>query len=641
MTEQSGTAQPTPGNKTTADILDSLIGFDGPPEQFLAGLLALQCRVGGAEAAAVLRPAADNVDILALFPAPAPGADAPPWLSAAVETAQTAAATGRTTVKALHATDDLYGGPPKQHLIVTLLRSTGPPAVAAFIVREQDPAAVGARREQLELTAGFVSLYEMRQALGSRQSDFDQLRAALDILPSVNEHDRFVAAAMAMCNEAAARWQCERVSLGFLKGRYVQLKAMSHTEKFSRKMKLVQDVEAAMEECLDQDIEVVYPTDAEAVSIARAAGEHSKRHGPSAIVSLPLRKGGEVVAVLTLERAAGQPFTVPEIESMRLTCDLVAPRLVSLFEHDKWFGARAAGSVRGGLAALVGPKHTWKKLVAALIFAAILFLIFGKGDYTAEAPFVLEATQRQIVTAPFDGYIKAVFVEPPDPVIGTEDEAANADPEAKKVLATLQTSELEYQLAAAEADHTMYKTQADAAMNSDKWAEAQIARAQARKAAAQVGLLKYQIEQAVIRSPISGKVIAGDLKRQIGAAVKTGDVLFEVAPIKLLRAELDVPEALIADVTLGQVGELATEDHADQRFEFQVERINPIAEVVDQHNVFKVRVRLVETDALKEARANWMMPKLKGVAKIRIDRRRYAWIWTRRLINWLRMKLWI
>jgi hypothetical protein len=36
-----------------------------------------------------------------------------------------------------------------------------------------------------------------------------------------------------------------------------------------------------------------------------------------------------------------------------------------------------------------------------------------------------------------------------------------------------------------------------------------------------------------------------------------------------------------------------------------------------------------------------MMPKLKGVAKIRIDRRRYAWIWTRRLVNWLRMKLWI
>ena len=38
-------------------------------------------------------------------------------------------------------------------------------------------------------------------------------------------------------------WQCERVSLGFFKGRYVQLRAMSHTEKFSRKMKIVQELE--------------------------------------------------------------------------------------------------------------------------------------------------------------------------------------------------------------------------------------------------------------------------------------------------------------------------------------------------------------------------------------------------------------
>jgi len=630
MTEQSGAAQSAPGSETTAGLLDALTGFDGPPEQFLAGLLTLQCRVSGAEAAAILRPTGENVDVLALFPTPAPGSAAPPWLPAATESAQAAASSGRTVVKALHAADDLYGGPAKHHLVVTPLRTAGPPAVAAFVVTAKDPTAVDACRQQLELSSGLVSLYEMRQALRTRQADFEHLRAALDILPPVNEHDRFVAAAMALCNEAAARWQCERVCVGFLKGRYVQIKAMSHTEKFSRKMKLVQDIESVMEECLDQDIEVVWPADAEAMSISRVAEELSKRHGPSAIISLPMRKAGEVVAVVTLERAADQPFTLSEIESMRLTCDLVTPRLVGLFEHDKWFGARAAGSVRKGLAALVGPKHTWKKLVAALVFAAILFLIFGKGDYTAEAPFILETTQRQIVTAPFDGYIKEVFVERPDSVVGVEDSAGLK----ATVLATLQTSELEYRLAAAEADLKMYETQSNAAMDSDKRAEAQIARAQAQKVAAQIALLKYQIERAAITSPISGKVIAGDLKRQIGAAVKTGDVLFEVAPIELLRAELDVPEALIADVKIGQVGKLATEDHADQRFEFEVERINPIAEVVDQRNIFKVRVRLIQT-------ADWMMPKLKGVAKIRIDRRRYAWIWTRRLVNWLRMKLWI
>ncbi|MDP7636536.1 MAG: guanylate cyclase, partial [Phycisphaerae bacterium] len=61
---------------------------------------------------------------------------------------------------------------------------------------------------------------------------------------------------------------------------------------------------------------------------------------------------------------------------------------------------------------------------------------------------------------------------------------------------------------------------------------------------------------------------------------------------------------------------------------------NPVAEVVEQRNVFKVRVRL------KQVR-QWMRPGMTGVAKIEIDRRPYVYIWTRRLVNWLRMKLWL
>ena len=32
---------------------------------------------------------------------------------------------------------------------------------------------------------------------------------------------------------------------------------------------------------------------------------------------------------------------------------------------------------------------------------------------------------------------------------------------------------------------------------------------------------------------------------------------------------------------------------------------------------------------------------MEGVAKIDIDKRPYAWIWTRKIINWVRMKLWL
>jgi hypothetical protein len=32
---------------------------------------------------------------------------------------------------------------------------------------------------------------------------------------------------------------------------------------------------------------------------------------------------------------------------------------------------------------------------------------------------------------------------------------------------------------------------------------------------------------------------------------------------------------------------------------------------------------------------------MEGLAKVDIGQRAYGWIWTRKLVNWVRMKLWI
>jgi len=469
----------------------------------------------------------------------------------------------------------------------------------------------------------------MRLTLQRRQFDLQRLRVAMEILAAVNEQRRFTAAAMGFCNEVASRWNCDRAALGVLKGRYVHLKGLSHTEKFNRKMQLVQSIEAAMEECLDQDIETMYPPDPEATYISRAAGELSKRHGPTCVLSLPLRREDEVAGVVTVERPPDRPFTVEEIEALRLTCDLSGPRLLDLHEADRWFGARAASAVRKGFATFLGPRHTWAKATAIAVCAFLLFAVLAKGPYRAGASFVLQATQRRLIPAPFDGYLEEVFVAPGDSV------------EAGQVLATLDTSELRLQLAAAKAERIGYLTQADAALSDaayrrdpQKMAEQQIAMANAERVAAQIDLLEHRIRQATIRSPIAGRVLVGDLERMIGSPVAKGDMLFEVAPTESLRAELSVSEEDIAEVQVGQTGKLATASYPNRRIEFQVERINPVAEVVERRNVFKVRARLKETPP-------WMRPGLEGVAKIDIDRRSYAWLWTHRVVDWVRMKLWL
>jgi len=55
------------------------------------------------------------------------------------------------------------------------------------------------------------------------------LKQAMETLSVINCQDKFKSAAMALCNEVASQWNCERVSLGFHQGKYVQLRAMSHT----------------------------------------------------------------------------------------------------------------------------------------------------------------------------------------------------------------------------------------------------------------------------------------------------------------------------------------------------------------------------------------------------------------------------
>ncbi|MFO8013284.1 MAG: HlyD family efflux transporter periplasmic adaptor subunit [Phycisphaerae bacterium] len=312
-----------------------------------------------------------------------------------------------------------------------------------------------------------------------------------------------------------------------------------------------------------------------------------------------------------------------EVEALRLAADLVTPRLADLEAHDRWVGARLAAGVRRTPPAVVGPKHTWIKVAVLVAVGLLAFTIFAKGTYKVEAPFALEPVIQQVVPAPFDGFLEAVHVEPPEPVVGGE-----------TVMAELETADLRMQLAEARAERASYLKQAAAARRDFKTVEAQIAEAQADQVAARIDLLEHHIGQARIVAPITGRVVSGDLKKRIGAPVKTGDVLFEVAPLEALRAELAVPEEDIADLEVGQEGELATAGFPGRHFCFVVERITPVAQVEEKENVYKVRVRLKRLDPR-------MLSGMEGVAKVDVGERRYLWIWTRPIVRWVRMKLWI
>ena len=612
-------------NSTVAELLDQLYKSNGSQEQFLLNTLTAQCLLGGADGGAILRMDRESsVQVLALYPRFEKDMSSPDWLTKAVGFGREALSSNRVVLKSLNQSVRADDKSTKAHvLMVPQALADIDKSVAAFFIATDDKKVLDMCSQKLQLSMGILSCSQKSPAQRNLQQNCIRLQKSLETLSAVNQQKRFTSAVMAFCNEVAAQWQCERVSLGFLKGRYVQLKAMSHTEDFSRKMKVVQDIESAMEESLDQDTEILSPAPKESAYISRAADALSNRYGPLVVLSLPLRLDGKVLAVLTLERPAEKAFNPDEIEAVRLACELCTARLYDLYEYDRWFGAAIAARSRKIAAAVVGPTHTWIKLTAILLCAAVIFLIFGKGQYRAEAPFLLEATVQQVIPAPFDGDIETVNVEVSDEV--------EAD---TTILGSLDTAELYLNLATAKAEKAGHLKEAAAYMSKDDIPQNHIALAKADQVDAQIKLLEYQISQANLVSPISGVVVRGDLKRKIGAPVKVGDVLFEVCPLESLRAQLLVPEDRIYDIEVGQEGYLATASYPGQRIKFTVERINPIAEVVNQRNVFKVRVTLLET-------YDWMRPGMEGVAKVSIGERKYAWIWSRKIVNWMRMKLWL
>ena len=71
-----------------------------------------------------------------------------------------------------------------------------------------------------------------------------------------------------------------------------------------------------------------------------------------------------------------------------------------------------------------------------------------------------------------------------------------------------------------------------------------------------------------------------------------------------------------------------------QRYDFSVLKITPVSTAKEGRNFFRVEADL---GASADAR---LRPGMEGAAKIVVDERNLAWIWARRLIDWVRLKSW-
>ena len=502
----------------------------------------------------------------------------------------------------------LDGGDPKQMCSAVLVTKGRTPNLQAVCA-------------QLQLVADTPLIYHNNRRLQLADSQLGQYSDALDLLLLLNAQTRFLGVSLTFCNELAARFRAFRVTLGWRQGRYVRLQAVSHMERFERKMEVVQKLEAVMEEAFDQDQEILFPRPNDSLAIIRDQPAFAESQGTAHLLSLPLRVDGEPVGVVVFERQENA-FSEAELRTLRLICDQSARRISDLQQSDCWFGRRWMRKGRASAAKLIGAEHTGAKLAAIIGMSILLGAIFIKVPYRVEAPFMVRTGALAQLPAPFDSYIDSLEARVGDVV------------KADQVLLKLDSRDLRVSEAEAEADLRRFQAEADQAVSEQKIGEMRIAQERTAQARAALEMTRLRLSQVEVKAPFDGVIVHGDLRERIGSPVKRGDVLFKVSRLNELYAELKVNERDIHEVLAGAAGELAFTSRPDLTFPIRVERVEPAAVAESEGNIFLVRADFAESGTA------WWRPGMSGLAKVEAGRRSIFWVLTHRAIDFLRMRLW-
>jgi biotin carboxyl carrier protein len=420
-------------------------------------------------------------------------------------------------------------------------------------------------------------------------------------------------AVAAFASELAAALGADRVSVGILSRAHIDIMAMSPDADLNSRGELVRAVTGAMEEAVTQGDTVTYPS--EPTDRPRIIVAHAKlgRYSGTAILTVPLISAGKTIGALTLERRL-TPLSKAETALCEHIACLASPLLELHRRAERRWWSRASDSLRD-----TGRTSRW--VAAAAVIAAAAGLAWVPVPHRVGAPARIEGAVQRIVSAPTDGFLKAIHVRPGDEVRSGE------------LLVELADRELTLEQQKWESAVTQHENSYGAALARGDRAEFVISRARAAEAEAELQLVEQHLARARLSAPIDGIVIKGDLGQALGAPVERGEALLTIAPRDQYRVVVEIDESDIAAIHPGQQGRLALSASPTDTLPISVTRVTAVAAVHDGHNTFEVEARL-------HPGAVPLRPGLQGIAKIETGTRALGWIWTHRLTDWLRLAVW-
>ena len=450
----------------------------------------------------------------------------------------------------------------------------------------------------------------------------DQLVHLVELVAASLEHENFRAATTDVVTELSERFTCKQVSIGFLHGNSLKVDAISHSASFDHKSNLVRAITNAMHECLDQGSAIIYPAHKDASGQATEA--HAKLaslSGAISVCTVPLSAKRRIIGALLLERWSNRPFTSTDVEQVEQIGLLIGSVLEMRCREERPLARKMLDSASLFFSRLVGPSHIRLKATTALALFVISFLALASENFRIVSDAVLEPTVLRAIVAPQNGFIADAYVRAGDIV-------KHGD-----VLLSLDDKDLLLEQRKFHGQSEQYRKEYRSALAGYDRVQVAIIKARIQQAEAQLALVNKQLARTKLIAPIDGLVVSGDLSQSLGSPVERGAVLFEVAPLESYRAVLKADERDISYIQSGQQGRLTLAGMPGKPIPLKIEKITPVTIAEEGRNYFRI-------EAVMDLQSDLLQPGMEGIAKIEVGRRKLIWIWSRRLLDWLRLWTW-
>lgn len=429
-------------------------------------------------------------------------------------------------------------------------------------------------------------------------------------------------------NALCAQLKAEQVNFGIVRDQKVVVEAISNVPDFKPHGPGVQIIRQAMEECLDANEQIVHQNTGEAqaddtkTNSSPIHRQWSADSNGSAVMTVPLRNGEDVVGIISIRRSADKPFRQEEAEGLQKMLQSYGAALPVIDKANLGVGGQLKHAAKDSIRSTFGKGSMGRWLLWGGLLCGLLWFVFGTLTYRPICRTRVIASDMRHFAAPLNAKLKTVDVVPGQQVA------------AGDVLATFETSELRMQLNSLKRQISAAALEMRQAMEADQLTEASLARARANVLRVEAANIMQQIKDSTLVAPVSGTVVLSDLEQRVGQMFPQGQEVLQLAAESEWMLEIEIPDDIANLVVAEQQGTFSAASQPTEKYDFTLQGVDGSAMLVEDRNVFIGRAPL-------ESRPEWLMNGMEGTARIETVERPVWWVAMHRAVDWARLNYWL